>query len=98
MKSFLDIAKFSCCPLKSLNWQEWEKVAKLLPKLIKNGTIRKIVDDLPEVDLKGFNENEMKRAYTIVTFIAHSYIRGDVKDEVVNVKAAYHKLIINNIL
>ena len=85
MRSFLEISKFNGCSFDSIEWQEWERVAKSVPELIKNGTIRKIVDGLPKVKLDDFNENEMKRAYTIFTFIAHAYVRGDISDEVITV-------------
>jgi formylmethanofuran:tetrahydromethanopterin formyltransferase len=86
MKGFLDIAKFSSCSFDSNEWREWEKTAKSLPDLIKNGTIRKVVEGLPKINLDGLNENEIKRAYTVLTFIAHSYIRGNENDKVIKVR------------
>lgn len=85
-KCFLDIAE-DICPLNG-QWIEWERVAKSLPKLIKSGNIRNEMNSLPEVKLDGLSRGEIKRAYTIVTFIAHAYIRGSTIDIVIKVKSS----------
>ena len=79
-KSFLDIAG-DISPLNS----EWERVAKSLPALIESGNIRNSVLCLPEFKLDGLSKGELKRVYTIVTFIAHAYVRGGSMDQVINV-------------
>lgn len=82
-KSFLDIAD----DISSLNgeWGQWERLAKTVPELIRSGNIRIVVNSLPEVKLDGLSKGELKRAYTIVTFIAHAYVRGGSMDNIIKV-------------
>ena len=87
MKGFLDIS--NCArELNDPNWKLWENTAKNLPELIRSGYLRKVVDELPVVKTSLLKKDfmQLKRAYTIVTFISHGYIRSRPEDQVIKVK------------
>ena len=93
-KSFLDISNFKY-NFEHSNWMDWERVAKSLPELLNSGIIRKVIDNLPRVELEGLEEGAIKRAYTILTFIVHAYIRGISQEEVIKVKIIEKNIIFN---
>lgn len=83
-------------PLKCLpesigqEWHIWEEAAKEIPALLSTGRLRHIVDnELPELHFRsitGFPEIVMERAYTIISFMAHAYIRGAPGDQMIKVR------------
>ncbi|KAI5958690.1 BNA2 [Candida pseudojiufengensis] len=58
-------------------YKPWENIVKNLPSLILIKSIRKIVDNLPELSIEYLqNEREYRRAYQVLGFIGHAYIWG----------------------
>lgn len=68
-------------PLQCLHdprYQPWEDLINALPELIQSRRLRGIVQQLPILLTEGLTtEREWRRAYVILTFLAHGYIWGD---------------------
>lgn len=68
-------------PLQCLpdpRYQPWEDLINKLPELIQSRRLRGIVQQLPILHTEGLpTEQEWRRAYVILTFLAHGYIWGD---------------------
>lgn len=79
MRSFLDIAIGTDLSKYPNSFKKWEDLAKNIPILIKLGTIKAAIMDLPELNLKELCEDigSFQRIYTVTTFIAHAYIRSE---------------------
>lgn len=61
-------------------YKPWELVIESLPELISTKTVRAIVDRVPELSTNRLRtENEWRRAYVLLGFIAHGYIWGGEK-------------------
>lgn len=67
-------------PLKRLPspyYAPWEFILDDLPSLIKKRTIRRVVDLTPVLSTgKLHTEGEWRRAYVVLSFLAHAYIWG----------------------
>ena len=70
----------------------WENVASNLQPLILTRRLRNVVDRLPvlRTDLLA-SESEWRRAYSILSFIAHAYVWGG--DHVVDVSMSFSFLL-----
>ena len=56
----------------------YEQIAKQLPKLLSNTTIRPLIDALPPFDLTVLDTlAQHERAMMILSFIAHAYVWAD---------------------
>lgn len=70
-------------PLKRLPrpyYASWEFILDDLPSLIKKRTIRRVVDLTPVLSTgKLHTEREWRRAYVVLSFLAHGYIWGGEK-------------------
>lgn len=83
----------------SSNWIKWDLVATKLPELIANNSLRSKIDELPDLDVEEVtNCNQqllLERIYTIFTFIANGYIRGNSQHQptlkVIQSKKVYKK-------
>jgi indoleamine 2,3-dioxygenase len=76
-------------PLKCLPnsyYEPWEDIMSHLPELLREKTIRDRIDGLDVLETsKLCTEAEWRRAYVILSFLAHGYIwGGDVPSEVSN--------------
>lgn len=91
MNSFLEIAKPCNLSKYSVAFSQWQSVAKNLPDLIAKDELRKIVSELPELNLDEIREDigAIQRIYTIATFLAHGYIRGRPGDVPIKVTCCY---------
>ncbi|XXH03190.1 hypothetical protein Hte_009587 [Hypoxylon texense] len=78
-------------PLKRLPspyYAPWELVLDDLPALIKKKTIRKVVNRMPVLSTsKLHTEAEWRRAYVVLSFLAHAYIWGGERASEVLCKA-----------
>ncbi|KAH3661789.1 hypothetical protein OGAPHI_005967 [Ogataea philodendri] len=66
-------------PLESLGpyYEPWERIARVLPALVLTKRVRSVVDALPVLSVSHLqSEAEYRRAYSILGFLAHSYIWG----------------------
>lgn len=70
--------------LPSVYYAPWESIMDTLSDSLTNRTLRSQVDQLPVLSTKLLAaEPEWRRAYLILTFLAHAYIwGGDVASEV----------------
>ena len=58
-------------------YNPWEDVAQNLAALIRDGRIRKCIDDLPVLSTDFLaDEAEWRRAYSTLAFLSHAYIWG----------------------
>lgn len=56
-------------------YQPWEEVIDKLGPYIMGKRIREVVNELPQLSINKLeNEREMRRAYQVLTFLAHAYI------------------------
>ncbi len=59
-------------------FDEWEAVARSLPKILSNERIRRIVESLPPFDLsKLSSQREFERAMVLLSYLGHAYVWGD---------------------
>ncbi|KAI1460041.1 indoleamine 2,3-dioxygenase [Annulohypoxylon moriforme] len=66
--------------LSNLYYTPWEALLDDLPLLIKERTIRKAVDRMQTLSTnKLHTEEEWRRAYVVLSFLAHAYIWGGEK-------------------
>ncbi|AMD21239.1 HEL041Cp [Eremothecium sinecaudum] len=71
--------KFPASQLTNIYYMKWENILTNLPSLILTGRLRKIVDELPILEVKDelLNDvSQLRRAYSVLTFIANAYIWG----------------------
>ncbi|PYH96775.1 indoleamine 2,3-dioxygenase [Aspergillus ellipticus CBS 707.79] len=70
-------------PLRRLGdsyYSPWEEIVQNLPALIKAGTVRQAVDDLPVLSTENLQqEPEWRRAYVVLAYLTHAYIWGGEK-------------------
>ncbi len=100
IRSFLNLHEG---PLETLpeslgpDWIAWEQVAKRIPELLASGKLRhQIEHELPELhfaDIASCSQNVLERAYTIICFIAHAYIRGATNDFMIKVKKMFNNRV-----
>ncbi|KAJ5928109.1 Indoleamine 2-3-dioxygenase [Penicillium verhagenii] len=66
--------------LPNTYYEPWESLASQLSTLIKDGSIRSLIDNMPilDVDLL-LTEPEWQRAYSVLGFLTHAYIWGGTK-------------------
>ncbi|KHN94682.1 indoleamine 2,3-dioxygenase pyrrole 2,3-dioxygenase [Metarhizium album ARSEF 1941] len=96
-KPAIDLSKFAVThnaflpassPPTSLSdsyYEPWELIAQHLPTLIESNRIRDAVRDLAVLSTDGLvSEEEWRRAYVILAFIANAYIWGGEKPEQVS--------------
>lgn len=80
-----DITKFGFLPdepvrrlsesMSNIDFDRWEAVMSCLPELNENGKIRETIDGLPDFDISKITTDEqLKRAYTILTLLTNSYV------------------------
>lgn len=63
-------------------YQPWEDVARRIPDLIENGTIRENVQAMPVLNTDLLvGEAEWRRAYVMLAFLTHAYVWGGDKPE-----------------
>lgn len=63
-------------------YEPWEALIKNLPFLIRNGDIRERVIELPILTTENLvGESQCRRAYSVLSFLAHSYIWGGAQPE-----------------
>lgn len=61
-------------------YEPWEALASRLSTLIKDGSIRSMIDNLPILDASWLQtEPEWRRAYSVLGFLTHAYIWGGEK-------------------
>lgn len=61
-------------------YTSWESLLEDLPSLIKERTIRDAIDHIPILSTsKLHTEEEWRRAYVALSFLAHAYIWGGEK-------------------
>ncbi|KAJ5792287.1 Indoleamine 2-3-dioxygenase [Penicillium pulvis] len=66
--------------LPSAYYEPWEALACRLSTLIKDGSIRSKIDNLPILDASWLQtEPEWRRAYSVLGFLTHAYIWGGEK-------------------
>lgn len=66
--------------LPSAYYEPWEALASRLSTLIKDGSIRSKIDNLPILDASWLQtEPEWRRAYSVLGFLTHAYIWGGEK-------------------
>ncbi|KAI5867389.1 indoleamine 2,3-dioxygenase [Durotheca rogersii] len=66
--------------LSSSYYAPWESTVEDLPSLLREGTLRKAVDDLETLSTSKLrSEEEWRRAYVVLSFLAHGYIWGGEK-------------------
>lgn len=86
---FLNISRANISVDFDSDWKAWENAALNIPNLLKNRTLRSLVDnELPVVDFKQLPSPSVamtERIYTMFSFIAHAYIRGTDGDELLRV-------------
>ncbi|KAI8926999.1 Indoleamine 2,3-dioxygenase [Entophlyctis helioformis] len=73
-------------PLRRLPayFDQWESIIDNLNQLLVAGSLRKRVLKLPELDVSRLaNGHEWKRAYMVLSFIAHAYISGIPKADTI---------------
>ena len=59
-------------------FNEYEKVANLVPKLIISGKMRSMVDKLPQFPTKNLkNRLEVQRAMLLLSIIGNTYLHGN---------------------
>ncbi|TQN64971.1 Indoleamine 2,3-dioxygenase [Colletotrichum shisoi] len=64
-----------CKQLSDPKYQPWERLIAQLPALIKSAEIQAQVEKLPILCTKGLQDKaEWRRAYVILSFLAHGYI------------------------
>jgi indoleamine 2,3-dioxygenase len=67
-------------PLSRLSnsyYQQWEAIASNLPHLIEGDLIRKRVRELPVLSTAKLHlEEDWRRAYVVLAFLAHAFIWG----------------------
>ena len=63
------------CRLRDPYYAPWEELVKDLPRLVANRAVRSIVDELAVLDTASLkNEQEWRRAYVILGFLAQAYV------------------------
>ncbi|CEJ94310.1 hypothetical protein VHEMI09851 [[Torrubiella] hemipterigena] len=68
--------------LEHPSYQPWEDIAKDLPSLIDNGSIRERVAKLPIISTDALvGEAEWRRAYSMLAYITNAYVWGGDKPE-----------------
>ena len=86
---FLNISRANIPVDFDSDWKVWENAALNIPKLLRNGKLRSLIDnELPVVDFKRLPSPTIamiERIYTMFSFIAHAYIRGADGDELLKV-------------
>ncbi|KAI5922360.1 indoleamine 2,3-dioxygenase [Camillea tinctor] len=66
--------------LPDLYYEPWEIILDHLPKLLKEGNVRKAVDSLDVLSIDRLSaDEEWRRAYVILSFLTHGYIWGGRK-------------------
>ena len=69
-------------------YKPWEKMVGNLPALIRSGRVRDEVEKLPVLSLSRLkeytDEGELRRAYSLLSFITHAYIWGGEKPQEVD--------------
>lgn len=61
-------------------YEKWERIVVNLQSLILSKRLRTIIDKLPIIPATHlYTENEWRRAYTVLIFLAHGYIWGGEK-------------------
>ena len=66
--------------LPNTYYEPWEALASRLSTLIKDGSIRSMIDNLPILDVSWLRtEPEWRRAYSVLGFLTHAYIWGGEK-------------------
>lgn len=66
-------------------YEPWELIAQHLPALIESNRIRDSVNQLPVLSTDQLvSEQEWRRAYVVLAFMAHAYIWGGDKPEQVS--------------
>lgn len=67
-------------PLQRLEgpyYSPWEKIAGCLPRYIQTGRVRPAVESLPVLSTTNLHcEQEWRRAYVVLAYLAHAYIWG----------------------
>ena len=64
------------------NLRKWDEIAKSIPVLLERGEFRGKINNLPDINMAEFSNQSgvVKRIYTMITFIAHAYIKGNQDD------------------
>lgn len=67
-------------PLQKLEdpyYEPWEQIAGILSNCIRAGIIRQLVDNMPILSTSNLHsEEEWRRAYVVLAYLAHAYIWG----------------------
>lgn len=91
-------------PLERLSddyYTPWESLVNVLPSLLLTKKIRPYVDKLPQlsIDKLGSDKRELRRAYSILSFLSHAYVWGtDTPSEVLPKQLAEPLLKLSEIL
>jgi indoleamine 2,3-dioxygenase len=66
-------------------YERWERIIKNFQSLLLSKRLRAIIDQLPVIPTSHLDtEAEWRRAYSILSFMAHGYIWGGEKASEVN--------------
>lgn len=69
--------KFPLVRLPQDYYKPWEELVNNLPSLILTKRIRRLVDQMPELETGLLEDDaQYRRAYQVLTFLAHAYIWG----------------------
>lgn len=64
-------------PLRHPQYRHWEAVSADLPRLIRTRTVQQAILNLPIVGIDQLqDENDWRRAYSVLAFLAHAWIWG----------------------